>query len=123
MTQTPTPKTPRRLFPLSLLAFAIAALIFATAAWAATRPNTAIHYGPVGTVNSHSATFHVASSKPGYVQCKRDARAWYRCVNAASGFVKYTGLRCGSHTFRARGVDRGGRKDLTPAVRTWRIRC
>jgi hypothetical protein len=123
MTQRPTSKTPRRLLPLSLIAFATAALIFATAAWAATRPQTLIHYGPTGTVSSHRATFHVASSKPGYVQCKRDARAWYKCTTVASGFVTLRNLRCGSHTFRARGVDRGGRKDLTPAVRTWRIRC
>ena len=123
MTHMPTPKSPRRLLPASIVAFALVALIFATAAWAATRPNTVIHYGPVGTVTSHRATFHVASSKPGYVQCKRDLRAWYKCTSAASGFVTLRNLSCGSHTFRARGVDRGGRRDLTPAVRTWRIRC
>jgi len=123
MTKTPTLKTPRRRLPVLLAVFAFAALILAASAWAATRPNTVIHYGPVGTVSSHRATFHVASSKPGYVQCKRDARAWYKCTSAASGFVTLRNLRCGSHTFRARGVARSGLKDLTPAVRTWRIRC
>ena len=123
MTQTPTSKTPRRRLLASFLGFALVALIFATAAWAATRPNTVIHYGPVGTVTRHTATFHVASSKPGYVQCKRDARVWYKCTSTASGFVTLRNLSCGYHTFRARGVDRAGRKDLTPAIRTWRIRC
>ena len=123
MTTTPTPKTHRRRLPALLAVFALAALVLATAAWAATRPNTVIHYGPVGTVSSHKATFHVASSKPGYVQCKRDARAWYKCTSSAQGFVTLRSLSCGSHTFRARGVDRGGRKDLTPAVQTWRVRC
>ena len=123
MTKTPTLKTPRRRLPVLLAVFAFAALILAASAWAATRQNTVIHYGPVGTVSSHRATFHVASSKAGYVQCRRDARAWYKCTSAASGFVTLRNLRCGYHTFRARGVDRGGRKDLTPAIRTWRIRC
>jgi hypothetical protein len=122
MTKTPSTKITRRL-PATFVAFVLASLILATAAWAATRPNTVIHYGPVGTVSSHRATFHVASSKPGYVQCRLGSHAWYKCTSTAQGFVTLRNLKCGSHTFRARGVDRGGRKDLTPAVRTWRVRC
>src|SRR5215211_4650132 len=106
MTMRTTLKTPRRRLPVLLALFALAALVFAASAWAATRPNTVIHYGPVGTVTSHRATFHVASSKPGYIQCKRDARAWYKCVSGSSGFVTLRNLSCGYHTFRARGVDR-----------------
>jgi hypothetical protein len=94
-----------------------------TAEAAAARPNTQMHLGPRGTVRSHTASFHLLGLNGAVrIQCRLDRGRWYVCARSSSKYVTLRNLRSGSHTFRARAVNRAGQVDLTPAIRTWRIR-
>jgi hypothetical protein len=85
-------------------------------------PNTMIHGGPSGTTSSRTARFHLMSTKPGRIQCKLNRGAWRVCVRSSSGSVVFRSLRRGAHTLYARGIDRSGARDRTPAKRAWRVR-
>jgi hypothetical protein len=119
----------RRLSLAASLGAAIAALAvtggagtLAPHAAAAIAPNTQIHGGPAGTTSSRTARFHVVATSAVRVQCKLNRGSWYRCLRSSSGYVTLRNLRSRTHTFYARGVDRAGRVDPTPARRTWRVR-
>jgi hypothetical protein len=110
---------------IAVVSVALAA--FGTANAAAARPNTQIHGGPTGTTSSRTARFHMVALKNGVlcrgckIQCKLNAGSWRVCVKGNQGYVTFRNLARRKHTLRARAVDAQGRKDLSPAVRTWRV--
>jgi hypothetical protein len=84
-----------------------------------TAPNTQIRGGPPRSTRARSASFRLASSKPGSrFQCKLDRGRWTSCRSPKT----YRNLRPGPHVFRARAIDAAGNVDPTPAARSWRIR-
>jgi hypothetical protein len=86
---------------------------------AITAPNTQIKRGPPRSTRARSASFRLASSKPGSrFQCKLDRGRWKSCRSPK----KYRNLHPGRHVFRARAIDAAGNVDPTPAARSWRIR-
>jgi len=107
---------------LVALGVAVPALAGGAESRSTSPPNTQIHGGPIGTVTSRTATFHLYSTKRGRIRCKLNARPWRVCVNARQGHVTFRDLKRGkTHTLRAQAVDRQGRRDPTPAVRRWTV--
>ena len=83
-----------------------------------TPPNTTITSGPSGTIHVHNASFGFTSSEAGsHFQCRLDGAAFAACASPKS----YSGDANGSHTFRARAIDKAGNVDPTPAVRTFNV--
>jgi Calcineurin-like phosphoesterase len=81
-------------------------------------PKTRITDSPPSPTRSRRATFRFVSSIPGSrFRCKLDRRPWRRCTSPRV----YTGLSRGTHTFRVRATV-FGRRDPTPAHRSWTIR-
>jgi hypothetical protein len=106
--------------------FALSALAFGSASALAAAPNTQLHFISKNTT-TNSAKFHMIAMKNGTVcsrcriQCRIDARPWKLCVSSTaggSGFWTFTSLGNGTHTARARAIDRLGHKDPTPAIKT-----
>ena len=82
--------------------------------------NTIIDSGPLGLVNSNSASFNFSSTFSGPTlsfECSLDASAFIACTSPQA----YTGLADGSHTFAVRALDGLGGVDQTPASRVWTV--
>lgn len=85
-------------------------------------PNTRITAGPSPTraTRSRRATFRFRSTEArSTFICRLDSKAWLPCRSPKV----LRNLRPGTHTFRAKAIDRGGKIDRTAAVRRWRIRA
>lgn len=82
------------------------------------RPRTMIFSGPSGTGTSQDARFRFGANERSRFMCRLDAGAWAACRSPLS----YAGLEDGPHRFAVRAHDRAGNRDLTAAVRRWRIR-
>ena len=82
-----------------------------------TPPQTTITSGPTGTVKTHKATFRFHSSEQGSkFLCSLDGAKFKACSSP-----KTVTVAKGSHTLRAKAVDRAGNADRTPAVRKWKV--
>jgi hypothetical protein len=80
-------------------------------------PDTTITSGPVGTVNTTSATFAFTSTVGGSsFTCTLDGGAATACASPTS----YSALSEGAHTFTV-AATASGQTDLTPASRGWTI--
>jgi fibronectin type 3 domain-containing protein len=82
--------------------------------------NTVIDSGPLGLVNSNSASFNFSSTFTGPTlsfECSLDTSAFSACTSPAA----FTGLADGSHTFAVRALDGLGGVDQTPASRIWTV--
>jgi hypothetical protein len=83
-----------------------------------TAPTTRITSGPSGRRTLHRATFRFASNEKGSrFMCRLDSRPWHSCSSPKT----YRGLKKGRHVFRVYAKDAAGNRDLTPALRRWRI--
>ena len=83
-----------------------------------TAPTTRITRGPSGRTLGHRAIFRFASSEKGSTfMCRLDSRPWRSCSSPKT----YRGLKKGRHVFRVYAKDKAGNRDLTPALRRWRI--
>jgi hypothetical protein len=83
-----------------------------------TAPTTRITSGPSGKRTLHRATFRFASNEKGSTfMCRLDSRPWRSCSSPKT----YRGLTKGRHVFRVYAKDKAGNRDLTPAIRRWRI--
>ena len=84
-----------------------------------TPPGTRITTAPFRRTKIRRARFRFVSTEAGSVfQCKLDRGRWLQCRSPKA----YRSLRRGVHVFRVRARDAAGNADLTPAVRSWRIR-
>jgi hypothetical protein len=84
----------------------------------AVAPQTRITAGPSGRTSTRAALFRFAANEPRIsFRCKLDGGAWRRCGSPK----RLRGLRPGRHVFRVAAVDAAGNRDLTPAVRRWRV--
>lgn len=97
----------------------------ATRTWHIDReaPATTIDTGPTSPSSSHSATFTFSTvdesgDSQDSISCRLDSGAWTTCANAMSGSTRLT-VGDGVHVFYARGVDRYGNTDQTPAEWQW----
>jgi hypothetical protein len=83
-----------------------------------TRPTTRITRGPSRLRTLHRATFRFTSNERGSTfMCRLDRRPWRSCSSPKT----YRGLKKGRHVFRVYAKDKAGNRDLTPAIRRWRI--
>lgn len=83
-----------------------------------TAPDTVIHNGPSGTVNTSSAMFRFSSPDTDVVrfECSLDGAEFTEC----SSPITYQKLSHREwHTFRVRAIDEAGNIDPTPATREW----
>jgi large repetitive protein len=81
-------------------------------------PETTITSGPLGTINSTSASFSFASSEPrSTFMCSLDDAAFDLCTSPTS----YNDLSSEPHTFQVRAIDAAGNSDPTPESRTWTV--
>ncbi len=80
-------------------------------------PDTSIGAGPEGMVSSADATFNQSSDLGSSFQCQLDGGGWQPCGSQQS----YSGLGPGNHQFGVRALDRRGRMDLSPAIRSWAV--
>jgi hypothetical protein len=84
-----------------------------------TPPNTSITSGPSGTIHVHNANFGFGSPEAGsHFQCRMDGAAFAGCTSPKA----YSGLANGTHTFRARAIDKAGNVDSTPASRAFTVK-
>jgi hypothetical protein len=82
------------------------------------RPQTRILSGPQGKTADRTPSFRFSSSLAGGgFRCKLDSRPFARCTSPKT----YGRLGFGPHRFRVKAV-KGGRADLSPASRSFRIR-
>jgi len=80
--------------------------------------NTLIDSGPLGLVNTNSASFGFSSTFPGATfECSLDASTFSACTSPAT----FAGLADGAHTFAVRALDGLGGIDQTPASRIWTV--
>ena len=80
--------------------------------------NTIIDGGPLGLVNSSSASFNFSSTFPGATfECSLDASAFSACTSPAA----FASLAEGAHNFAVRALDGLGGMDQTPASRIWTV--
>lgn len=115
----------RRLLVLTAL-LTLGVCAFGSGQAFAAAPNTQIH-GPYNKTAS-SARFHLVALKGGVlcsgcrIQCRIDGRVWRLCVKSGgAGYWTFRSLSRGRHTVRARAIDRAGRKDRTPAVKSFTL--
>ena len=81
-----------------------------------TAPDTVIDSGPIGTVNSSSASFSFHSTTTDSTfECQLDGGGFGACTSPTS----YAGLPGGGHAFQVRAIDSSGNVDPTPA--SWTI--
>jgi hypothetical protein len=81
-------------------------------------PDTTITWGPSGTVDSSTASFHFTASEGGATfECRLDGGSMTACATPRL----YDGLAEGPHVFEVRAVDAAGNVDPTPASRSWII--
>jgi len=81
------------------------------------RPQTRILSGPNGRTHDRTPTFRFSSSLPGgSFRCKLDGGRFTRCSSPKT----YGRLGFGPHRFQVKAV-KGGRADLSPATRSFRI--
>ena len=115
----------RRFLVLTAL-LALSALAFGSASALAAAPNTQLHFISKNT-STNTAKFHMIAMKNGTIcsrcriQCRIDGRSWQLCVGSTKGgqgYWTFRNLGNGTHTARARAVDRLGHKDPTPAIKT-----
>jgi type VII secretion-associated serine protease mycosin len=79
-------------------------------------PETVIDSGPSGPVATNTATFVFSASEAGSTfECSRDGGAFAVCASPKT----YTGLTEGGHVFAVRAVTPDGKRDKTPASRSW----
>ena len=115
----------RRLLVLTTL-FALSVLAFGSASALAAAPNTQLHFVSKNTT-ANTAKYHMIAMKNGTIcgncriQCRVDGRAWKLCISGSQGYWIFRNLSNGTHTARARAVDAAGRKDPTPAVKTFTV--
>jgi len=83
-----------------------------------TPPQTTIAKGPGRKLAQGKAKFSFRSSETGsHFVCKLDRRKAKACTSPK----RYTGLKPGTHTFKAWAIDAAGNKDPTPAKRTFKV--
>jgi hypothetical protein len=81
------------------------------------RPQTRILSGPKGKTHDRTPTFRFSSSLPGgSFRCRLDQKPFARCTSPRT----YGRLGFGPHRFQVEAV-KGGRADLSPATRSFRI--
>lgn len=85
-------------------------------------PETSITSGPTGGPNlkiySPEASFGFTATQPGSsFECSMDGAAFTSCTSSKS----YQGLKDGTHTFKVRSEYVPGRRDGTPAERTFEV--
>lgn len=83
---------------------------------AAPKPDTWIKHRRIKR-HEGAATFLLGSTEPGsHFSCRLDSHRFSRC----GAGIRYSGLRPGRHTFRAKAIDGGGQVDPTPVLaRFW----
>jgi len=81
-------------------------------------PHTTVTAGAQGETTSTSATVQFAANEPGSTfECSLDAQPFLVCTSPRT----WTGLAVGAHSVRVRAVDPVGRRDPSPAARTWSV--
>ena len=81
-------------------------------------PETTIHSGPAGIVQSRVASFAFSASETGVsFECKLDLGVAGPCSSPQT----YSNLAFGQHTVSIRARNSGGVVDPTPATRTWSV--
>ena len=83
-----------------------------------TAPDTAIIFGPSGTIPVPASAFAFsASERKSTFECRLDEGDWHAC----SSPEPVSGMTEGPHTFAVRATDRKGNTDPTPAVRSFAV--
>ena len=83
-----------------------------------TAPDTAIMFGPSGTIPVPASAFAFSASEAGSTfECRLDEADWHAC----SSPEPVSGMTEGRHTFAVRAIDRAGNTDPTPAVRSFAV--
>jgi len=81
-------------------------------------PDTTISSKPSDPSNSEIATFEFSSTETNSIfECKINGSSWEICTSPKT----YTNLLEGNNSFEVRAVNKGRKRDLTPAVYTWMI--
>ena len=83
-----------------------------------TAPDTAIIFGPSGTIPVPATAVAFSASEAGSTfECRLDEGDWHAC----SSPEPVSGMTEGRHTFAVRATDLAGNTDPTPAVRSFAV--